>query len=506
MTYSIYAPSIHLFAFHLCEDSTPEYSAYRQENYNPNLLWDKCNQEIFPKLSIETQLEIIQEPSGSRVDLLKDKTNKNPVLPLEGEIEYNSSLLKITGLAQPLRIYDSYALWLNIRRPSQENNQKTAPVDLSILRKMNPGSCLLPSSIQSSLGQTLLITAWATEHQNDRVFIRDLADQCVQAFLDIPLEKCPVRRQEGQLFGSPIFEYGLLSQGEDYNHIIVWIFCQGRTDEKLEKCYQQIIDLFFYFNKIIQAYQNSKSVYTGELKKAYENIERKIYRFQTLPDGQAFSQKDIDDLEFQLKTLPKTALEYSIWLRYLEEYQLTITINSRNYIEKLQQIENQMLNEKLTFLETFSSKNCPYFIQQIQAYLGYSGNGLGLVDKAIASIRGLVEIEQARIERERIEGEKKREVLEQEKLDKQEMRLQEERARLEQANKDLQNEIQAIGVGIAAGTIVASSSELMVVPWKANLSAERDSYFHPFLLSILLSTFVAVSAWWITKQWQQRSQ
>ena len=67
MTRKIYAPNVHLFAFHL-KDSNPS-----------NLLWDKCNTFLSQRFGITKTLEI-EEQQGYRVDLLKDKTDDNVAL------------------------------------------------------------------------------------------------------------------------------------------------------------------------------------------------------------------------------------------------------------------------------------------------------------------------------------------------------------------------------------------------------------------------------------------
>ena len=61
MARKIYAPNVHLFAFHLKDRDTP------------NLLWDKCNHILSQRFGITKPLEIEEQP-GYRVDLLKDKT------------------------------------------------------------------------------------------------------------------------------------------------------------------------------------------------------------------------------------------------------------------------------------------------------------------------------------------------------------------------------------------------------------------------------------------------
>lgn len=67
------------------------------------------------------------------------------------------------------------------------------------------------------------------------------------------------------------------------------------------------------------------------------------------------------------------------------------------------------------------------------------------------------------------------------------------------ANQDLQDHIQAIGVGIAAGAIVASSSGLMTQPWcfPNGKKLELPIFIHPFFIALGLSVLSAVGGWWL---------
>ncbi|MBP0027628.1 hypothetical protein [Roseofilum sp. Guam] len=84
----------------------------------------------------------------------------------------------------------------------------------------------------------------------------------------------------------------------------------------------------------------------------------------------------------------------------------------------------------------------------------------------IATIRGLVGIEQA--ESDRI---------------------------LQQQNEDLQDDIQALGFAIGVGAILASTSGLIIQPWD---SPNRDNItdirlIHPFLVAFFGSIVLALS-------------
>ncbi len=75
-------------------------------------------------------------------------------------------------------------------------------------------------------------------------------------------------------------------------------------------------------------------------------------------------------------------------------------------------------------------KSCPLFKEQINADLGYFRHASGLLDRAIDSIRGIVEIEQAQSDRAKQEIDKNRDA-------------------------KLQNTIQSVGIGLGVSTGIA---------------------------------------------------
>ena len=195
MTYKVYAPNVHLFAFHLRDD-------FSLNNYENKLLWNKC-QEIFKRFEISQEFKIRDVAPDRRVDLLEKATDTNIFLSLEGAIILDTThKTRVTGIACPLQIYDSYALALNLRIDELDQSQnKTEAVDISIFKNFNPDNCFLPKNINSSLGQTLLLTAWLSpDQQQDATLWREIANQCVQNFCK-QKEECPQLYQEGLLSG-----------------------------------------------------------------------------------------------------------------------------------------------------------------------------------------------------------------------------------------------------------------------------------------------------------------
>ncbi|NEO39722.1 MAG: hypothetical protein F6J90_26690 [Moorea sp. SIOASIH] len=482
MTHKIYAPNIHLFAFHLRNKSSSDSQA--DTDYDSELLWHKCH-DIFAKFQIQEKLDLRDVAEGSRIALLKGATTDNILLPLEGKLPVNNGKgIRITGQACPLQIYDSYALGLNIRIPERENNQKTEDVDLTVFKDFNPNQCFLPSKINSSLGQILLLTAWLPQkEQQDSHLWKEIADQCVQNFLgEKDKDNCPPLYQEGQLFDSPIFEYGIPDKSQDYGQIFVWLFLGeevngnygARAEEHFCLFYQNFIDLFFYRQKVIRAYQISREVYSDAYQ-GYQEIKQIInettghrleacattqsqdkttgHRLeacattQSQDNQRSLSEAELLDFKKKLRILPKLDLNYSDWLRQLESYSLTMKINAHNYSEKLQQLQEKLpKDEDLSFLSVFEHKISPTYQEQIKINLSYFGHSSALLDKAISSIRGIVEIEQA--ERDR--------ALEKALRDKEEA----DRARDKEAEKQekrLQLWITFVGTGLAVSSISSQS-------------------------------------------------
>lgn len=499
MHQQFYAPNVHLFAYDL------------KKNKNPYLLYQKCD-EILAKLNIahfnlQQRVDLIKEPERLRVDLLNDEEigkNDNISLPFDGKVELDDKYIKFEGFAYPLRIQDCYTLNLNIRIPEKDDNNKaTEYVDTRLLSHFNPDDCLLIDYINSSLGQTILITAWIPEEKREefyeywqmpldlknptQLYLRELAKECLKTFIPDPQKQPPLHR-EAQLFGSPIYEFGILGDRTPYQHILVWLFCTHESDRKLQKCYQDLIDLFCYRNKIIQSYWDSRQVYKA-LDITYNQIEQEIDRVEEITKDDNLSEENLQNLQRQLKILAKFASQYTRLMRNLEEQRNIITINTRSYAQKIKEINTKIENDysswfgnDLDFLERFIRINCRNFQEQIKANLGYFMPGAGLLDRSISSIRGIVEIEQTRIDRQRQIAE------------------QQERDRLTKAEKNLQNEIQAIGIAIGAGAIVASTSGLITQPWR---SLSFFHPLHPFLTALFLSVIVSITAGLVVRRWQK---
>ncbi|HBW57677.1 MAG TPA: hypothetical protein DEF27_07690, partial [Oscillatoriales bacterium UBA8482] len=364
-------------------------------------------------------------------------------------------------------------------RPEEESGKKTEEVSLNFFREINRDQIFLPKFVDSSLGQTLLITAFIPEElkQSSIEDLENLAQKCLEEFIPNNQQRPPLQNQ-GELFGSPIFEYDNLSQinldSSDihYCHILIWLFREHQSSEDFIDCYSEFIDLFFYRNKVITAYQQSLKQYEKAFN-YYGEIEGEIKSLNkfldlNITDKSFLKEEELKSLKQKLKVLSQQDFTYSQTLRNLKHYRNTIAINSKNYQQTLKTIQRKLkekslinYSQNLDFFLAFIDQDSQYFQERINDQLNYFVEGSTLVDRAIASIRGITEIEQT----ENQLGQEKRE---------------------KENNYDLQITILAVGTGMSAGGITASSSGLLLSQNSINSPVKN------FEIALVLSFIVAL--------------
>ncbi|WP_017303977.1 hypothetical protein [Spirulina subsalsa] len=403
----IYAPNIYLFAF---QNAKFIVSDNRGELVDPKWIY-KTSETILNQFHLDINEIHFELKSGNfpptRIHLLDNNEQKSSLpidlsVPLEHEGQ-NS----LKGRIYPLWIEDSYALGLNIRYPQGEGVDAVAIDDL---KNFNPASCFARQTISSNLGQTVLITGFLNQEQQRKKTkeLRKLADECYRIFTGLNQSVSPPQElpfyKTGKLFGSPIFEYGVPCHEDPNGHILIWFFFSESTSENFIDCYQQFTDIFCYRNKVIKAYENSQLDYQQGIQ-ICKDLEQDIAEIKNFSNDATLREQELQNLKLKLKHLLKTALDYSQILRNLEYNYNSIKINMENYQEKLSEVVQRLQklghwrNADLVFLEEFYQQDCPKYQAQIQANLFYLRHGLQLLDQAIATIRGITEIDQAERDR-----------------------------------------------------------------------------------------------------------
>ncbi|MEH2300201.1 MAG: hypothetical protein V7K88_14620 [Nostoc sp.] len=241
---------------------------------------------------------------------------------------------KINANLQPFLLNDTYAVDLTLV-PESPN----ISIDIPQLQHFKPSS-LLPSNIQASLGQTLLIYGEVEPSENCDKLAEKLAIALVGG-----TNLNPVRTQQGELFGSLLFEYQALDPDEPDNpakqcHILIVINnSQASTETLAAEAYNWLLNLLCSYHKILYIYQLARHRYR-DARTIYSDLENQIQKFNSLISK---NQTQLSSLKSLMGKIPTKSFDYTRCLQDLQTQHTAITTNITNYricLEKIQTIDS----------------------------------------------------------------------------------------------------------------------------------------------------------------------
>ncbi|MDB9513754.1 hypothetical protein PN499_21385 [Kamptonema animale CS-326] len=479
-----YALNVSLFAFTLQSGSyldsqelineSPhnfkhKYEKLLKDNFSSKLDFSKPFPELREDFPRSDNYDLLDSPKkGKRQYFLRSsqETNQNPIQP--------KPLYRL--LVYPQKLSDSYALLINFYRPQAEGFDS---VKLSEVGEFNPNKCLTLKKDPHFIGETLLITAFLSQSKpNKAEELRTNAEDLLKQLLG----SCPDFYQADNFLDSYILEF---SQPKilQTRYLVLFYFAES-TPKQLQEIYWDLPELFLYYHKITKVFQQSRK-YADELDKLIrEEIESK----SKLPES-----LDLEVLKNRLKDILKTVPTYTLKVRNLEDTLNTINIHIRNYELILKRLQVEVSNS-LDLFSRFAERESQTFQLQIQADLNYAKPGSQLLDQAISSIRGLVEIDQA-------ESDRASELREKERDRQLQQTLQANEIKEKERDRELENTIQAVGTGIGVGIgfagILASSYPLIEKPWDFPSPQHPLLAPHPFIIAITISCLFGGGLGWL---------
>lgn len=444
------------------------------------LWWCKLRVYVW-QLILETDIVDLLYYSVFRSDFEETEAAKRRFLPLihkPGKIGIQRVNLSpnYRGFFYPQYINDSYSFLLHVFHRQKLGQDGVNFSELAALRPpesfFTGTSSTLDEPLQTHLkhaswGTTILFSGFIDSPPGTLNEGKTLANQLLQNLLGLDsLETAPPFWASREFLGGFLYEYQDIDNRHPYGQILILLFFSEESKEKLNGVQWSLPELFLYERKIHQNYLDSREEYT----RANQDIEIIEETIRTFPPNIAttvppdLSEDELRELKQKIKNLLDLSLRYSQRMRSLVTFENTIEINRQNYLNTLTRLEIKSQGD-FTGWRDKANHVFGTFQGQIKVNLVYLHQGERLLDTAINTIRGLVEIDQA--ERDRA----------------------------------LEHQIQAVGVGIAAGAIVASTSPLLfekpiAVPWKGNWGEN----WHPFTIAVLLSLGSSVVAWGLTKQ------
>ncbi len=479
MNQKFFSPNVHLFAFYQKEITIDGSNTSFD---SADWLWSKCDEIILKRLgkkfnlkyllNLEQLSDITHIPLASQQDEnLKDELTYleliNPNTSIDdnaySHILDNKIYFDANNFVYPVRSYDSYGLAVSLCDAPNLQNKDSQKLNAQQLNKLNPGNSFIFEEDEKFLGQTLLITVSLPSKDEEQTpeALKNLADDYLQAFFPKNY-RIPPFNEAGDLFGYPIFEYGIFRQLSTYRHILVWFL---PDESKFAACYKEFFDLFCFRAEVVNAYQKSCNHDKKKTLKKYQEIEKQINIILNLGSNTGLNQNELKEFNRQIVALLKMSLEYADRLRDIEDNQNKIVVKNRYYTEKLREIKSIFPKENLSFLESFSTNTSCYFQEQVTMELDYFRHGFGLIDKAIASIRGQVAIDLAESERQR--------------------------------DRKEQRDSLAIGSGFGTAGIIASVLQIEEV----RTQPDKVIGSRPFSLSVSLGIVVGLLVWLSSWLW-----
>ncbi|EDX78122.1 hypothetical protein MC7420_7860 [Coleofasciculus chthonoplastes PCC 7420] len=503
--YKIRNPSITLYPFHLRDDFDEGFQAVAK---NAQDLWEILADDIgktfnIPELqSLRNHLICYQNgqyyPSGEDKQSDYQELIASSQKTLRFQPNSQPDDLQLNGSIYPLRLHDTYTADLTLSVPTQ-----TIPI--TQLQHFNPNGCLLPDNIKPSLGQTLLLYAEPISFDN----YRRLADGCIQALWHNTPQPVPKLIAEGQLLGSPIFEYDHRNLNPAQQcHILVWLKGDPNTLNLPPSNFNYyLINLLFSHAKIRFAFAKSRELYR-EGQRLTSNIEKEIPQFTKI-EQEPDAESRLTQLKQLLARIRTKVFDYTKCLSLLKENSNTLTVNTNNYREILEEIQKLTLaDDNLDFLYKFLNLAEHDHQQQIQADLNYLFASQDLFQQMIATIRGMVEIEQIESDRrwQATENRQSRQLQEalarQEAAQREQERQAQEQAKQQEAREKkrerrLEDIIFFVGTVIGASGIFGSSYPLLQetpIQWHPDALLP----IHPFVGSILWSIIFGIAIGLVT--------
>ncbi len=492
MSCKIYLPTIHLFAYSRVPKSDKLLG--NVENIDTDWLWKQCDRIVQRKLSYKFNLkDFLQQENTKLVTeiLINQKLSHTEKpdfidIPVDKKIysydidNYFPISIKqqqeIQAEIYPLKLYESYALGLSFYPIQKLENTKITIEEIKQY-KLNPDNCLFLSQENSNpfLGQTILITAKLTGKDRNKSLEwlkNNIADQYLEALFceDTRFRKSAFNRA-GKLLGRPIFEYGIFRQLDNYIHVLIWLINDKDEKNIVEKSYSNLLDLFLFRTKIINAYKETR-MHTNKAKIRNLKIEKKLEGMITNSSlKKGLNNFNLIEISQDLIELTQMSVRYANVLRDIEDHQNTIVDNTRNYTDKIREMKSFFPNESLGFLIFFGERACRSFKDQIAAELAYFQHGIDLVDNVVDALRGQIAIEQANRERE------------------------------------LQTTITSLGIGIAFAGILASSYQAGSIAQNTinqNSIKQTGINFSFDIFHFLFSFFISIIGGWIIWLWASK--
>ena len=312
----------------------------------------------------------------------------------------------LDGYAYPVKLGDTYAAQFDFSGNRElDEDKQLAPKEIDCLESLKQEVISRIINSPATIGQSWFISGQLTADDQDALAT---AKNCYSKLNLFPNAVWNRDLQtEGQFLGANFYELwqppgdnGKISQN---HHVLICLFPYNSGQSILvlsktfDEFYTHLIRLFAYRNKVIWAYTQSR-----KLKVSLKDSSGEIQQFVNRLLGQVNASKvDLKELQKDLVYFLRISSAYASNISGLEQQENTIKTNLRNYQIRLKTISQKMGidGKDFKFMGKFSIFAKDKYVWQVAADSRSLSGGLRLLENAIQTIEGIIEIERAKSDR-----------------------------------------------------------------------------------------------------------
>ena len=309
----------------------------------------------------------------------------------------------LDGYSYPVKLGDTYAAQFDLSGKIEPDADKT-PKEIDCLELLKQ-EVISRINSPATIGQSWFISGQLTADDQDALTTAKNCYSKLNLFTNAGWDRD--LQTEGQFLGANFYELwqppgdkGNISQN---HHVLICLFPYNSGQSILvlsntfDEFYTHLIRLFAYRNKVIWAYTQSR-----ELKVCLKNSSGKIQQFVNRLLAQVNAPKvDLKELQKNLVDFLTISSAYASNISGLEQQENTIKTNLRNYQIRLKTISQKMGTDAkdFKFMGKFSIFVKDKYVWQVESDNRSLSGGLRLLENAIQTIEGIIEIERVKSDR-----------------------------------------------------------------------------------------------------------
>ncbi len=346
-------------------------------------------QKIYPRLTQE-ELQPFAEAETLASDGLELLQKKPAIQAFESPYD---------GYYYPVKLGDTYALQIDCSGEQRTNSQTSQPLEViqtldKIVHNHRHNAC--------TIGESWLLWGKLPPEQTDGEIIAKTCYNYLSLFADFKWDKDKDLKGSGEFAGATFYELWRLpsdrSPISDNRHLVICLFHSNTDILKIREFYPHFRHLFQFRNKIIWAYQQSRKL-KFDMKQAAQVIHRIV---NDLPQQVTADSLNLKLLQNYLADTLTILSTYATYLSRLEEQQHTINSNLKNYQRRLQtfaKLDSKNRDRLLDCFQPFADYALEKYQPQLESDIASLSAGLRLLENAIKTIEGIIQLEQTKSDR-----------------------------------------------------------------------------------------------------------